>query len=103
MYGKRAHAMEPRDGINAILRLIEFLDTILEDKFISFIKHNFICSRLNTINENFTDSEMGDLTSNVAILNIKNNNILCELPTGTGKSFMALNKIKQLKPKSILI
>lgn len=73
MYGKRAHAMEPRDGINAILRLIEFLDTILEDKFISFIKHNFICSRLNTINENFTDSEMGDLTSNVAILNIKNN------------------------------
>ena len=37
------------------------------------------------------------------ILNIKNNNILCELPTGAGKSFMALNKIKQLKPKSILI
>lgn len=37
------------------------------------------------------------------VLNVTNNNILMELPTGTGKSYMALNKIKQLKPKSILI
>ncbi len=73
MYGKRAHAMEPRDGINAIIRLIEFLDTIIKDKFISFIKNNFSCSRLSQANENFTDSEMGDLTSNVAIINIKEN------------------------------
>ena len=72
MYGKRAHAMEPRNGVNAILRLVEFLNTIIDDNLIKFINTNFKCSRLNTMNENFTDPEMGDLTSNVALLNISN-------------------------------
>ena len=70
MYGKRAHAMEPRNGENALLRLVEFLNTIIEDKFIKYIYNNFRCSRLNTMNENFTDPEMGDLTSNVALMKI---------------------------------
>ena len=73
MYGKRAHAMEPRNGVNAIIRLLEFLNTIIDDSYIKFVYDNFKCSRLNTMNENFTDSEMGDLTSNVALLNITNN------------------------------
>ena len=73
MHGKRAHAMEPRNGVNAIIRLLEFLNTIIDDSYIKFVYDNFKCSRLNTMNENFTDSEMGDLTSNVALLNITNN------------------------------
>ncbi len=77
MYGKRAHAMEPRNGINAMLRLVEFLATIISDDLICFINKNFICSRLSTMNENFTDPEMGDLTSNVAILNIKDGKGKC--------------------------
>lgn len=72
MYGKRAHAMEPRNGENALLRLVEFLNTIVDDKFLKFITKNFSSSRLTTMNENFTDPEMGDLTSNVAVLNINN-------------------------------
>lgn len=70
MYGKRAHAMEPRNGENALLRLVQFLDTVIEDKYINFINKHFNCSRLSTMNENFTDPEMGDLTSNVALINI---------------------------------
>ena len=77
MYGKRAHAMEPRNGINAIIRLVEFLNTIIHDNYIKFIYNNFKCSRLNTMNQNFTDPEMGDLTSNVALLNIKNGQGKC--------------------------
>ena len=77
MYGKRAHAMEPRNGINAIMRLLEFLNTIIEDEYISFIYENFKCSRLSNVNQNFTDPEMGDLTSNVALLNIKENKGSC--------------------------
>ena len=77
MYGKRAHAMEPRNGINAIMRLVEFLNTIIDDKYLKFIENNFKCSRLNTMNENFTDPEMGDLTSNLALLNIKNKQAKC--------------------------
>lgn len=77
MYGKRAHAMEPRNGVNAIIRLVEFLNTIIDDKYIKFINDNFKCSRLSTMNQNFTDPEMGDLTSNVALLNIKNGEGKC--------------------------
>lgn len=77
MYGKRAHAMEPNNGINAILRLIEFLNTIIDEPFLKYIYTNFISSRLDTIGENFSDSEMGDLTSNLAILNIQNKKGRC--------------------------
>lgn len=73
MYGKRAHAMEPLNGENAMLRLIEFLDTILKDDLVHFMNNNFKCSRLKQMNENFTDPEMGDLTSNVALINVENN------------------------------
>lgn len=37
------------------------------------------------------------------VLNSNFKNILLELPTGTGKTFLAIEKIKQLNPKSILI
>lgn len=77
MYGKRAHAMEPRNGINAIIRLLEFLNMIINDEYLKFIQNNFKCSRLSNVNQNFTDPEMGDLTSNVAILNIKDNKGRC--------------------------
>ena len=72
IYGKRAHAMEPKNGINATLRMVEFLDTILEDDFIKFINKYLQSSRLDNMNENFTDKEMGDLTSNVAVIDIEN-------------------------------
>ena len=72
MYGSRAHAMEPRHGINAILRMVEFLDTIIEDDFIKFINKYLQSSRLEHMNENFIDKEMGDLTSNVAVIDIEN-------------------------------
>lgn len=77
MYGKRAHAMEPRNGVNAIIRLVEFLNTIIDDKYLQFIYNNFKCSRLSNVNQNFTDPEMGDLTSNLALLNIKDNKGSC--------------------------
>lgn len=77
MYGKRAHAMEPKNGINALLRLVEFISSIIKDPFIDFIKDNFSSSRLETINEAFSDPEMGDLTSNVAVLNINNKQGKC--------------------------
>lgn len=37
------------------------------------------------------------------VLNSNSKNILLELPTGTGKTFLAVEKIKQLNPKNILI
>ena len=37
------------------------------------------------------------------ILKIENNNILIELSTGTGKSFMAIQLMKKYNPKSLLI
>lgn len=37
------------------------------------------------------------------VLNSNSKNILLELPTGTGKTYLAIEKIKQLNPKNILI
>lgn len=37
------------------------------------------------------------------VLNSNSKNILLELPTGTGKTMLAIEKIKQLNPKNILI
>lgn len=37
------------------------------------------------------------------VLNSSSKNILLELPTGTGKTYLAIEKIKQLNPKNILI
>lgn len=109
MYGKRAHAMEPRNGVNAIIRLIEFLNTIIDDKYIKFINDNFKCSRLSTMNQNFTDPEMGDLTSNVALLNIKNGEGKCGInfryPINWDKDkfFDTLNNISKLSNVNVKI
>lgn len=109
MYGKRAHAMEPRNGVNAIIRLIEFLNTIIDDKYIKFINDNFKCSRLSTMNQNFTDPEMGDLTSNVALLNIKNGEGKCGInfryPINWDKDkfFNTLNNISKLSNVNVKI
>lgn len=72
IYGKRAHAMEPENGENAILRMVKFLDSIVNDKFISFINKYLQNSRLCDMNENFKDNEMGDLTMNVATIDTDN-------------------------------
>lgn len=70
IFGKSAHAMEPRNGINAILKTCEFLSKYSNNELIQFINEYLSSSRLEDMNLNFTDKEMGDLTCNVAILNI---------------------------------
>lgn len=64
--GKRAHGMEPRNGINALVNLCHFAKDYFDDAMIKFVSKCLYDSRMGQVNLNFTDPEMGDLTVNVA-------------------------------------
>lgn len=72
IFGKAAHAMEPDNGINALVKLSEFLYKYIQDPFLAFISENLTDSRFKKINLDFSDPEMKDLTVNVAFLKIEN-------------------------------
>jgi len=71
--GKRAHAMEPKLGINALLRLFNFLKDYTNSGLVKFVSEYLNDSRFNDIGLNYTHHEMGDLTCNVALCNIDAN------------------------------
>ena len=72
-YGKRAHAMEPKNGENAMLRLFNFLSKHLDNNLIKFVSKYLNDSRFNDINLAYSHKEMGDLTMNVAVCDIDSN------------------------------
>lgn len=73
IYGKAAHAMEPDNGVNALVKMCQFLSKYLKDPFLSFVSDNLTDSRFKKIKLDFSDPEMKDLTVNVAALKIENN------------------------------
>lgn len=73
LYGKNAHAMEPRSGINAAIRLCQFLADFTDNPAVHFINDNLKDSRFKDMGLEFSDQEMKDLTVNVAIVNIDEN------------------------------
>ncbi len=73
MYGKSAHAMNPEAGINALVRLCEFLSLHTKNPLVNFVSKNLTDTRLKTIKLNFSDHEMKDLTMNVALANFTTN------------------------------
>lgn len=72
-FGKRAHAMEPNNGENAMLRMFNFLSKHLDNNLIKFVSKYLNDSRFKDINLNYTHKEMGDLTMNVAVCDINQN------------------------------
>lgn len=71
LHGKRAHAMEPRNGVNALVNLCHFAKDYFDDGMISFVSKCLCDSRMGQVNFNFKDEEMGDLTVNVANFKMK--------------------------------
>lgn len=71
--GKRAHAMEPRNGVNALVHLCHYLSKYHQNGLVNFIGKNLTDSRFKDMGLNFTDEEMGDLTVNVAVAKIDSN------------------------------
>ena len=66
LLGKRAHAMEPRNGVNALVNLCHFAKDYFDDGMIKFVSKYLCDSRMAQANLQFRDPEMGDLTVNVA-------------------------------------
>jgi len=72
VYGKRAHAMEPLNGVNALVKLCNFLSDKVDVPLIEFISKYLNSSRLVDLGLNFKNKEMGDLVMNVAVCDIDN-------------------------------
>ncbi|MGD9604739.1 MAG: dipeptidase PepV [Bacilli bacterium] len=68
--GRSAHAMEPDLGINAAIKLSQFLQIFSSSKVLSFVANQLSDSRFKTLGLAFSDPEMKDLTVNVAIVEI---------------------------------
>ena len=68
--GKSAHAMEPKNGVNAIVDMCKKISTVTTNSLVKFIGNCLDDSRLNTIGLNYSTEEMGDMTMNVGLLNI---------------------------------
>lgn len=73
VFGKASHAMAPEEGINAAIILAEFLNHKLDNNLLSFISNKLNDSRFRSMGLDFKDEEMGDLTVNVAVVNIDHN------------------------------
>lgn len=69
--GESAHAMEPNNGINAIKLFINEYIKHSDDRFLKFIYENLMDTRLKDMNLNICDEEMGPLTMNIGILEMK--------------------------------
>jgi succinyl-diaminopimelate desuccinylase len=67
LIGKGAHAMEPKNGVNALVNLACFLNQYLDNPLIKFIGEKLTDSRFKDLELDFNDKEMGDLTVNVAV------------------------------------
>ena len=71
--GKSAHAMEPRNGVNAIVDICKKLSSVSSNSLVKFISNCLDDSRLSSIGLNYSTDEMGDMTMNVGLLNIDSN------------------------------
>jgi len=70
LFGKSAHAMEPNNGVNAAIKLCQFLSRYTNNNIIKFVSEKLNDSRFMSMNLNFSDPEMKDLTVNVAIIEV---------------------------------
>ncbi len=72
-YGKATHAMCPENGINAAYILFDFLNKYTDSKLARFVS-NYYLFDVNGKKANYydTDLELGNLTSNFAVVKINN-------------------------------
>ncbi len=70
--GQSAHAMEPKNGINAAIKLCKFLNEYVTNPAINFIGDKLQDSRFKDMRLDFKDPELGDLTVNVAVVKADN-------------------------------
>lgn len=70
IHGQSAHAMEPNNGINALIHMAHFVTGFHHHPLLQFISEKLSDSRFKKMGLHFTDPEMGDLTVNVALARI---------------------------------
>lgn len=76
VFGENAHSARPHLGVNAIFLMIEFLHSVTSSKFLDLIHDYFVFDTAGKkLGIDFYDSEMKDLTINLAIISYHDNEI----------------------------
>lgn len=73
LFGRSAHAMEPNSGVNAAIKLCQFLVNVSSNQAVALIANQLPDSRFKAMGLSFSDPEMKDLTVNVAVVEIDKN------------------------------
>lgn len=74
VYGKASHAMVPNEGLNAIYIMFDFLSNYTKDNLVQFINKYYLWDNLGVkAGYNDYDQEMKELTSNLAVIRLENN------------------------------
>ena len=96
--GKAAHAMNPNLGINAISKAIDDLKNKYSDPIIDLLDKYFTNDSFGKkINVDMVDPLMNELTSNLAILNIENDNFEMIIDYRIPKNICKRTIIKNIK------
>lgn len=107
VFGKSAHAMEPKNGINAAVKLCKFLNEYITNPAINFIGDKLQDSRFKDMRLEFTDSELGDLTVNVAVVKADSKNTKIGLnlryPINWNKEEFLKELAKQAREYSLIL
>lgn len=105
IHGVSAHAMQPEKGVNAGLKLAEFLAKFEKHQSFKFLAEKLNDTRFKSLGLNFTDPEMGDLTVNAGVIKFKNNQLHIGLnlryPNNWDKESFINNINKELKNNSL--
>jgi succinyl-diaminopimelate desuccinylase len=92
LFGKAAHAMQPDEGINAAVKLGQFLVRYIETPFTKAL--STIDTSGNAFGLDYTDDEMGPITFNVGVVSVANGTFTIKVNARIPKGYPYMDKYK---------
>jgi succinyl-diaminopimelate desuccinylase len=93
LLGKAAHAMQPDEGINAAVKLGQFLVRYIETPFTQAL--STIDTTGKAFGIDYTDDEMGPITFNVGVVSVKNGMFTIKVNARIPKDYPYMNHYKE--------
>jgi succinyl-diaminopimelate desuccinylase len=93
LLGKAAHAMQPDEGINAAVKLGQFLVRYIETPFTQAL--STIDTTGKAFGIDYTDDEMGPITFNVGVVSVENGMFTIKVNARIPKDYPYMNHYKE--------
>jgi succinyl-diaminopimelate desuccinylase len=92
LFGKAAHAMQPDEGINAAVKLGQFLVRYIETPFTKAL--STIDTSGKAFGLEYTDDEMGPITFNVGVVSLESGRFTIKVNARIPKEYPYMDKYK---------